>query len=163
MEKISHQELLRILKYDKDTGFFFWNEPRPKIRVGQKAGHLHHTGYINLEIGGKHYAAHRLAWFYCTGKWPSDQIDHINCNKSDNRIENLREATNGQNHANVKTRNKLGHKGVQFRANLKNKPYVVKIRHNKKDIHIGCFATIEEAAQAYKIYAGKLHGEFTRC
>jgi hypothetical protein len=162
MEKISHDELLHILRYEKDTGLFFWNTPRPKIRVGQQAGYLHHKGYINLEINGKHYTAHRLAWFYCTGNWPKDQIDHINCNKSDNRIENLREATNGQNHANTKSKNKLGFKGIGFKPKLKNKPYTAKIRHNKKNIHIGCYATPEEAFEAYKIMAKKLHGEFAR-
>jgi len=160
MEKITHNELLRILKYDKDTGLFFWNSPRPKIRVGQQAGHLHHKGYIYLEIYGKHYSAHRLAWFYCTKKWPIDQIDHINGDKSDNRIENLREATNGQNRANSKTKNKSGYKGVTFRQHLKDKPYIAKINHNKKTIHIGCFKTPEEAFEAYKVYAKKLHGDF---
>jgi hypothetical protein len=162
MEKISHDELLRILRYEKDTGLFFWNAPRPKIRVGQQAGYLHHKGYVNLEINGKHYAAHRLAWFYCTGKWPTDQVDHINCDKSDNRIDNLREAANGQNQTNTQIRNKLGCKGVIYRKSLKQKPFIAKIRHSKKDIHIGCFATLEEAADAYKDFAKKLHGEFAR-
>ena len=161
---IEHSELLKILRYDPSDGCFYWNTSRPKVRVGQKAGHLHHKGYINLEIKGKHYAAHRLAWFYVTGSMPTHQIDHINCDKSDNRFVNLREATNGQNRANTKTNNPHGLKGVRYLPWISagKRCWQASIRHNKKSIYLGCFHTKEEAHFAYCAAARDLHGEFYR-
>jgi HNH endonuclease len=163
MDKISHAELLGILDYNPETGVFSWKIPRPKIRVGNIAGSLHHKGYVHIELMGKHYAAHRLAWFYVTGEWPKDQIDHINMNKSDNSFKNLREATNGQNRANTnKSINKTGFKGVSYHHWMTKKPYQAAIRHNKKTIYLGCFKTAEKAHEVYKEAAIKFHGEFAR-
>lgn len=161
---IKHQCLLTILRYDPADGVFYWNSSRPKVRVGQRAGHLHHKGYVNIEIDGKHYSAHRLAWFYITGSMPADQIDHINGNRSDNRIANLRQATNGQNRANSKNNNPHGLKGVRripWIAEGK-RCWQASIRHNKKSIYLGCFHTKEEAHSAYCDAARKLHGDFYR-
>lgn len=162
MEKISHDELLSILSYDENTGNFIWIKPRPKIRVGEKAGHLHSRGYVYLEIYGKHYAAHRLAWFYITKEWPINQVDHINMVKSDNRFCNLRQATNGQNMSNRKVMAKSNLKGVVFLKWMKEKPWKAQITHNKKVHYLGCFKTKEEAHSAYCAAAIKLHGDFAR-
>jgi hypothetical protein len=106
---MEHTYLTSVLHYTPETGEFLWNLPRPKIRVGQRAGYKKkNTGYIYIEIDGKSYSAHRLAWFYVTGTFPKKQIDHINRNRSDNRYENLREATNSQNKANSIHTNKNG-------------------------------------------------------
>ena len=157
---ITHTELIQILHYDPETGIFTWAKPRPKIRVGNQAGYKHHKGYINLEIDRKYYAAHRLAWFYYHKKWPKNQIDHINRIKSDNRISNLREANNSQNRANSKTTNKNGFKGVTHHKWMTKKPYAANIKHDNKQIYLGCYATPEEAYAAYCDAAKKLHGEF---
>lgn len=159
---ITHEELTKLLRYDQATGLLHWNSPRPKIRVGNRAGYLHHKGYINLEINGKHYAAHRLIWFYVTGSMPTTQIDHINGNRSDNRFENLREATHGQNRANSKTTNKHGLKGVRRIPWMKDtdRCWQASITHNKKVIYLGCFHTKEEAHMAYCDASKRLHGEF---
>jgi hypothetical protein len=157
---IDHKTLQEIINYNPESGIFTWARPRPKIQVGSRVGYLHHRGYRNLEIDGKHYSEHRLAWFYMTGKWPKDQIDHINGNRSDNRFENLREATNGQNRANSKTSNAFGLKGISFKKKLKKTPWQATIRHNRKTIYIGCFRTPEEAHAAYTKKAAELHGEF---
>lgn len=161
---ITHEELTKILKYDPETGNLFWNHPRPKIRVGDKAGYLHHKGYTNLEINGKHYAAHRLIWFYVTGRMPFKAIDHINGDRSDNRFENLREATNGQNRANSITTNKHGLKGVSLLPWMKEsgKCWQASIKHNKKVIYLGCYYTKEDAHSAYCKAATELHGEFSK-
>jgi len=150
------------MRYEAETGNFFWTAPRPKIQVGQLVGYKSKKGYIHTEINGKHYACHRLAWFYATGKWPECQIDHINRDRSDNRIENLRLASNGENRANSKTTNKLGFKGVTFKKWLKEKPYEAKITFQKKVIYLGCYATPEEAHISYKNAAIKFHKEFAR-
>lgn len=161
---ITHEELTKILKYDPETGNLHWNHPRPKIRVGDKAGYLHHKGYTNLEINGKHYAAHRLVWFHVTGSMPSKAIDHINGNRSDNRFENLREASNGQNRANSITTNKHGLKGVRLLPWMKEsgKCWQASIKHNNKVIYLGCYYTKEDAHSAYCDAAVKLHGDFFR-
>ena len=119
-------------------------------------------GYIYLEVDGKPYMAHRLAWFYMTGIMPGKQIDHINRNKIDNRFENLREATHGQNRANSKNNNPNGLKGVRRLPWMKDgtKCWQAKITHEKKQIYLGCFHTKEEAHQAYCKAAKKLHGDF---
>ena len=159
---ISHPELTRLLRYDPITGFLFWNIPRQKVQVGQKAGNLHHKGYINLEINGKHYAAHRLVWYYVTGNPPVGQIDHINRNRADNRFENLREATSSQNRANSKHTNKHGVKGVRRLPWMKDgdRCWQAMITHNKKPIYLGCFHTMEEAHFAYCEAARRIHGVF---
>lgn len=157
---ITHQELIETLTYDPETGIFRWAKPRPKIQVGQIAGYLHHKGYINMEINGKHYSAHRLAWFYITGENSKKQIDHINRCRSDNRISNLREATHGQNRANSKCFNKNGYKGVTKHKWLKEKPFAAQITFNKKVIYLGCYPTAEEAHSAYCRAAKKMHGDF---
>ena len=157
---ITHEEALALFRYDPLTGDLFWNAPRPRIRVGQKAGYLNRKGYVNLEIYGKHCAAHRLIWLYVTGSMPTKQIDHINGDKSDNRFQNLRLADNGQNRANSKSTNKHGLKGLLHRPWLKKNPWQAQIRHNKKQIYLGCFPTKEEAHEAYCKAAKDLHGEF---
>lgn len=151
-----------IIRYDPDTGLFYWTVPRPKIRVGEVAGSLHYKGYVIIELYGVPYFAHRLAWFYVTGKWPKNQIDHINRERADNRFANLREATHGQNRANSRTTNRHGFKGVTFHKWLKEKPYSAQITFKKKVIYLGCYATAKEAHDAYKKAAIKMHGEFTR-
>ena len=104
--------------------------------------------------------AHRLAWFFVYGEWPQKQIDHINGNKSDNRISNLRLATASQNLSNkgITKSNTSGYKGVSF--NRTKKKWMASIKVNKKSINLGYFLTPEEASEAYKAAAIKHHGEF---
>lgn len=158
---MEHSYITNILSYCPDTGVFTWAKPRPRIVVGRVAGAIHKSsGYITMEIDGKHFAAHRLAWFYVHGVMPSEQIDHINRDKTDNRISNLREATNGQNRSNTISSSKHGLKGVSYKKWLKEKPWEARITFNKKVRSLGCYATKEEAHEAYCMEAKRLHGEF---
>ena len=163
MKTLDHKTLLHIIQYDPETGDFFWKSPRPKIQVGAKAGSLHYRGYINVCIDGKSYMGHRLAWFYMIGEWPSNQIDHINRNKSDNKFANLREATNGQNRANTKTTNKHGLKGVRLLPWMKKTGncWQAQITHNKKVHYLGCYRTKEEAHFRYCKAATEFHKDFS--
>lgn len=86
--------LLRsCLAYDPDTGVFTrlkTDNPNPAAVVGGVAGHVQPHGYRHIRVGDHRYLAHRLAWFYVYGVWPADEIDHINRDRDDNRISNLR-------------------------------------------------------------------------
>jgi len=95
---------------------------------------------------------------------PGEMVDHKNLNKLDNRRENLRIATEEQNHANkpVQRNNKLGVKGISFNRGSKKNPYIATIGYGKKHIYIGSFPTIEEASAAYCAEAQKAFGEFAR-
>jgi hypothetical protein len=113
-------------------------------------------------IDGERILCHVLAWFYTHGVWPADQLDHINGDKSDNRIDNLRIATASQNKANSGPyrNNPTGLKGAYWYKPLQ--MWVSKIRKDGKLHHLGYFATAEEAHTAYCEAAKRLHGEFAR-
>lgn len=158
---VSHLELKRILRYSPTTGVFrrrvaSWSNIHP---IGSIAGGMDKRGYIHIQINGRLYAAHRLAWFYMTGYWPRDTIDHRDLNKSNNRWLNLREATKAQQAYNRRAFGN-GLKGVCFYKNTGR--WVSKIRFKGERIYLGSFGTEEEAHAAYKKAAIELFGEFAR-
>ena len=156
---ITQDRLKDLLHYDPEEGLFTWRVANSKrVRVGAVAGCIKKGGYIGLKIDGKDYLAHRLAFFYMTGSFPKDQIDHINMNSSDNRFCNLREATHSENMCNsaVFKNNKLGIKGVC----LSHGKYQARLPINGKVKYLGWFVTKELASAAYQKAAKKLHGEF---
>ena len=167
MKAIPTQEhVVDILNYDPDTGAFTWNDksknPHPK-RVGV-AGYNHIKGYRTLYIMGREYLAHRVAWLYMYGVWPKDQIDHINHIKNDNRIENLREASNAENHRNMplQKRSVSGVVGVSW-STACNK-WRARVKVDDKEIHLGVYASIFDAVCARKSAENKIgyhpnHGE----
>lgn len=160
MLRMDTEDIKQVVGYDPETGVIFWLVSRKKSQAGEEAGHIHKSGYRHIEIFGRHYAAHRLAWFLHYGVNPKHQIDHINKNKSDNRMCNLREATNGQNRSNTRSSSKHGLKGVCFKPWLKEKPWEARITKNKKVIYLGCYKTKEEAHSAYCDAARIYHGDF---
>ncbi len=160
---LTHDRLLSVLQYNPATGKFTWlKRISIRIRIGEEAGFTNLDGYIEIGIDNQNYQAHRLAWFYMTGKWPSAQIDHKNTIKSDTTWENLREATHGQNVDNVGLRanNSSGVKGVSFLS--KSKKWHARIMHKKTLYRLGDFATKEQARIAYIEKAKELKGEFMR-
>lgn len=132
---------LSHLTYDPDTGHFYRNNERAGTPDCTK-------GYRQIMWKGVMYKEHRLAWFFHTGKWPENQIDHINGIKDDNRIANLRDVSQTINMYNKQAaycNSKTGYLGVSFSG----KKYVARIRVNKKLIHLGTFDTPELAHQHY--------------
>jgi len=159
---IVHDDLLKIVTYDPETGLFTWLI-RPRQRAcSHIAGTVNSEGYRQICIKQKMYKAHRLAWFYIYGEWPGAQLDHINGNKDDNRIANLRLANYQQNQANSRTRvtNKLGIKGIYFHKF--SKLYHARIMVDGKNLSLGYFKTPEEAHRAYVAGAKRYFGEFAR-
>jgi hypothetical protein len=166
MNKIN---LKKIVHYDAFSGHFFWlpTSAAAKRKRGKPskcglivAGNKTSRGYRDIMILGKSYKEHRLAWLYVTGKWPKDQIDHINRNREDNRFENIREATNSQNKANTgRYKNSSGkYKGVSYREKL-NK-WCARIQVDKNRKWLGAFNTEQEARDAYNAAAKIIFGEF---
>lgn len=164
--RIDLDQLRARLHYDQLTGAFTWNNFSGRMkhggnrRHGGPAGSLNNVGYIQIWIDGQSYKAHRLGWFYVHGEWPSGQIDHINGNRADNRIVNLREATHSQNCANSgKTKkNRSGVRGVSWRGDRRR--WRARINYQGKKFHLGYFHSIDEAAEHYRQAARQLFGEF---
>ena len=148
---LTAERLRSVLHYEPETGIFTRKvSTSPRIKVGDAAGCPGGHGYLQIRVQNRKYLAHRLAWLYVYGEWPKDQLDHINRNRSDNRIANLREVTNKQNmqNASKSSRNTSGHPGAYWLK--QSSKWVAKITHNYKLIHLGCFNTIEEAIAARK-------------
>lgn len=157
------QEYLKeIIDYNPDIGTFIWKIQKAHcIKIGDTAGCLAKSnGYIGIQINGKIYKAHRLAWFYMTGKWPKNQIDHINHVRDDNRFVNLREATRSENLYNspIYKNNTSKYKGVSW--NKRDHKWQCYIKINKKTKFLGCFLSLLEASEAYEKAAKEFHGEF---
>lgn len=147
---ITQDFLKSIVNYDAETGAFSWVKRRGSARAGEIAGTPQNKGYIHILINRKPYLAHRLAWLYAFGKWPNDQIDHINGRKSDNRISNLREVCQQDNSRNRKKskNNVTGVTGVYFHKKLKK--FGSQIKVNYRHIHLGYFANFFDAVCARK-------------
>ncbi|QBR52757.1 HNH endonuclease [Erwinia sp. QL-Z3] len=159
---LTASEVKKILNYDSDSGIFTWILPASKsIKPGRVAGSISSNGYLRIKINGKSYPAHRIAWLLVHNTFPDTEIDHINGEKLDNRITNLRIASRLQNNRNVIKRkdNTSGFKGVSWQ--LPNKKWVARISVNRKRLTIGFFDSKEEAAEAYKQASIKYHGEFS--
>ena len=105
-ETMTQAELKAALHYDPATGVFTWRSSagQRRVQIGAVAGSVKATGYRELCVNGQCYVAHRLAWLYMTGRWPTADIDHRNRSRDDNRFHNLREATRMQNGQNRKPR-----------------------------------------------------------
>lgn len=166
--KILTQERLKeLLNYNPDTGLFTYAKRRPKVQVGAIAGHKHKGHlYIQLKVDAKLYLAHRLAWLYVHGVFPDNQIDHINQVRHDNRLINLRQATNAENHQNrtVQKNSTSGHAGVTWSKIWRK--WHARISLNGNRIHLGWFVDKDDAIAARNAAKLTLHkftaGQYAR-
>jgi len=159
MEEL-HNSITSVLNYDKNSGEFTWIKTKSRAaRVGDKAGSIDKDGYLIIKVDGKSYRAQRLAWFYVYKCFPKLSIDHINNNKLDNSIANLREATQSQQNHNrpVLKRNMLGVKGVRKHGNK----YQALICKDGKQVILGAFKTIKDASIAYTTASKTIYGEYS--
>ena len=157
---LTQEYLKSILDYDLDTGVFTWKVNKSQsTKAGDVAGWVC-DGYRGIEINNKGYKAHRLAWLYVYGEMPKNLIDHIDNNRSNNRISNLREATYQSNSENYKTpkTNKSGVKNVSWYKNLNKWVVSMSIKKTKKTI--GYFDDLELAELVAVEARNKYRGEF---
>lgn len=165
----SPQTLRKLLRYDADTGLLYWNPRTPEMfrsngLGAEKACDLFNAQYANREaftaiskngyrvgaIFRRNHLAHRVIWAMVNGEWPADQIDHINGNKSDNRIGNLRGVCGGENHLNMKRpkNNSSGVIGVHWSDG--NKGWVAQIEYRGRKHCLGTFPDKAHAVAARK-------------
>lgn len=161
MTELTQKYLKSILKYNRGNGFFTCKKHRgSRARMGTIAGTTDSQGYRLITINWKIYHAHRLAYLYVNGEWPSHEIDHINRKKDDNRWVNLRECTHAQNTRNSEKskNNTSGYKGVCW--NKRAKKWQAAICFKGKVKGLGHYNNKQDAAKAYNDKAKELFGEF---
>ena len=154
--------LKELLSYDSDTGIFTCLVSRSPARAGQPTGCLNPLGYTVIGVDRKLHYAHRLAWLYTHGSWPNGVIDHINGQRSDNRLANLRDVTqkdNVQNPSNRPKKNQHGATGVY--KDRKNGRWLAAIFRDGKKYFLGAFESMKEAGAAYNEADEKLRAGIT--
>jgi len=151
--------LRQYFNYCPDMGIFTWKKNHPNgKKKGQLAGRKTVYGYWVFTVNRETYFAHRVAWLFMNHENPPDAIDHINGNRLDNRIDNLRPASYSQNQWNAKPRpSKSGYRGVCVTRHGK---YASKLTHKYKVINLGTYSNPTEAHMAYCYMAKHLRGEF---
>lgn len=157
---IDREDAVKLLRYEPETGKFFWRISTGPIKAGAQAGTINNRGYVRISINRREFLAHRIAWLISAGQMPSGEIDHINGDRTDNRISNLRLATHTQNSLNRgrNSNNTSGFKGVHRNGSK----FRALICHNGTFFHLGMFSDPVEAHAAYVEASLRIHGEFGR-
>ncbi|WP_274721094.1 HNH endonuclease [Xenorhabdus bovienii] len=159
---LNYDDAVHLFKYNPSTGCVTWKNPPESSCYfkGDLVGYLT-NGYYKIKLFEMHIYVHRLAWLLYYGRRPSEFIDHINGDRSDNRIINLREASNTENSWNSKMRknNSSSVKGVCWCKS--NKKWVARIRIDGKRKTLGYFSDLNEAKLAMEEARTKYHGEFS--
>lgn len=162
MKNATLAEARKCLSYDPDTGLFTRIGTRGHMQPGSVAGHVNPRGYRHINIGDCTVRAHRLAWWWVYGEVPASEIDHIDGNKDNNRIANLRIATRSQNQQNrhhAQRNNRIGILGVRRRREF----YQARITVSGECRYLGTFNTAKEASDAYLMAKAELHPFSPQC
>lgn len=155
-EMITQSRLKELLRYEPETGKFFWLANKGRGKPTKAAGCIGGKGYRRIGIDDADYSTSRLVWLYVYGKFPDDECDHRDGNRDNNCLTNLREATHSQNLQNrrkAQARSKTGFLGVW----KKRTKFAAGIRFCGKTIHLGSFATPEEAYASYLAKKREIH------
>jgi hypothetical protein len=158
-DDIDHDYLKSIVIYNPDNGLFEWKNKKYKSSK-KHIGYVSENGYVIIDIHApnnarpKKYRAHRLAWLYFYGEWPKNDIDHINGDRTDNRIINLRDITRRQNLQNMeKHRN-----GKLPGATRVGEKWQSQIQKGKETFFLGMYETELEAHLAYRLAEKSIEG-----
>jgi len=158
MKELSLDRLRSTLSYDRDTGQFLNLVTRGRLAKGSVAGAIHAHGYRVIAIDGVGYKAHRLAWLYIYGAFPVGVIDHINGDRADNRISNLRDVDhqiNAENRKGPRQGKQIALMGVKKQT--RGHSYSASIKVKGQVIALGGFPTAELAHEAYMAAKAKYH------
>lgn len=170
----SPDELRQLLRYEPETGALYWRQrpahffdcaARHLARVmgrwnvswaGKEAGTIGPYGYRMVTIFNRHFAAHRIAWCITHGQWPSEQIDHVNGQRDDNRLSNLRAATHAQNQRNMRISrsNTSGVTGVYWCRRTNRWKAEISLRSRK--VYVGVFRDLAAAEAAIRAKRSEL-------
>lgn len=156
---VTQDRLRELFRYDPETGDFLRIKGVKKAAAGVIAGTKDLNGYITISVDCRRYYAHRLAWMYTHGVLPK-QIDHKDRNRSNNRLCNLRAADNSLNGANKLKPSASGQRFKGVRKMKGTNRWMARIKHGSKEVHIGTYATEEDAAMAYNEKALLFFGEY---
>lgn len=162
MKELSADVVREIISYDPESGDLKYLQSRGPVKSGSVIKRVSNRGYITVKILGKTYQAHRVAWLIHYGEWPVT-IDHINRDRTDNRLVNLRNATQQQNMCNVprKINNTSGVRGVSWKS--QSRKWQVEVKADGKRYYLGSYADIEFAELVASEGRVKLHKEFASC
>lgn len=161
MPRTTIERLRAAFCYEAETGKLTRKEPVPKtkIKIGDEVGSVNFEGYLTVYVDQEKLHVHRIGWALYYGEWPTLPLDHINLDKSDNRISNLRMATARQNGGNTRPMGRLGLKGV---TKTRHGNFQAQIKSAAGKQYLGVFDTPDEAAHAYNKAAIQAFGEFAR-
>lgn len=164
VSELTVERAKELLNYCPETGAFTRRIGGKGASKGATAGCKREEGYRVISVAGKRYYSHRLAWFIAHGAWPIEQIDHINGIRDDNRLVNLREASNSLNSQNLRSpqaNNKSGYLGVSF--DRKSRLFIASISDptTGRSKRLGRFATAKEAHAAYLAAKRQMHSGCT--
>lgn len=160
MKNLTQERLREVLSYDEVTGIFTWVNPYHKARKTAEAGGVDSSGYRQIRVDGRLYLAHRLAWLFVFGEWPTGELDHRNRVKLDNSIANLRLVSRYANMQNIETPNqkkgelpgaypRIGRSGAA--------KWQASIGARGKQHYLGRFDSPEAAHEAYAAAKKTLH------
>lgn len=160
----SAEALRRSFHYDPKTGSLLRKFSTMRSAVGSEASYTNNIGYRQAVFSGRIYSVHRIAWVMHFGLPPNGEVDHINGDRSDNRICNLRVATSCENNQNrrLSTRNKTGIKGVFLVKWNKTTRWRVSVGHSRGEYYITHFQCFGRAVKHANEMREKLHSEFAR-
>ena len=158
------RRIQELISYDPKSGGFVWKADVGRwnrIKAGTSAGSLSH-GYVIIRLNGVHYPAHRIAWLLVHGVWPTEEIDHINGDRADNRLLNIRDVPKKWNGHNRQCANKDNTScGLLGSTRNGKSGWMAQITVNGKRIYLGTFSRADIAHHVYLAAKRQLHAGCT--
>ena len=148
---IDQDTVKKLFYYDAESGMLIWRNGNGRnVKPWQEVKSKNGSGYYAVKINNKSYTAHRIAWLYTYGQFPTEDIDHKNRNRNDNHLCNLRQVSRTDNCQNISapSHNKSGHIGVSWIKS--HNAWTVYIKVNKKNKWLGYYKNLADAVAARK-------------